>query len=137
MVRLLPLLTRMGTAGCVKPAAALHTDFTQLKRAILDRQGSTPEGHRRRFRGFSFEEAGRPFAYVQQLLDAVRYWLQSGTNSAVRAAQPSPGRVPPHGGGTSGLGCRTTSPLPQFGSHIPYTGMCTGGYTPSSAGLRL
>ena len=63
------------------PEASCNS-FTHLKRATLDRLGSTPEGHRQRFRGLSFEEAGRPFAYAQQLLNAARCWLQSGTNSA-------------------------------------------------------
>ncbi|XP_069381335.1 uncharacterized protein [Paralichthys olivaceus] len=46
------------------------------------RLGCTPEGHRRRFRGLTFEEAGRPFSYAQQLLDAAGRWLQPGHNSA-------------------------------------------------------
>nr|XP_043887672.1 uncharacterized protein LOC122773229 [Solea senegalensis]XP_043891582.1 uncharacterized protein LOC122775615 [Solea senegalensis] len=81
-LRLLPLLTGVAQlAAHSLPAAARH-DYTQLRRVILDRLGSTSEGHRRRFRGLSFEEAGRPFAYAQQLLDAARRWLQPGTHSA-------------------------------------------------------
>ncbi|XP_069367725.1 zinc finger protein 24-like, partial [Paralichthys olivaceus] len=53
----------------------------RLRRAILDRLGCTPERHRCWFRSLAFEEAGRPFSHVQQLLDVARRWLQPGRNS--------------------------------------------------------
>ncbi|KAI9538049.1 hypothetical protein NQZ68_019390, partial [Dissostichus eleginoides] len=57
-----------GLAAHSLPASSRH-NYHQLRRAILDRLSSTPEGHRLRFRALPFEDAGRPFSYAQQLLD--------------------------------------------------------------------
>ncbi|KAK5852368.1 hypothetical protein PBY51_023840 [Eleginops maclovinus] len=81
-VWLLPLLAgEAQLAAHGLPASDRH-EYKQLRRAILDRLGSTPEGHCRRFRALPFEDAGRPFSYAKQLLDAARRWLQPGMRSA-------------------------------------------------------
>ncbi|XP_034006684.1 uncharacterized protein LOC117498597 [Trematomus bernacchii] len=80
--RLLPLLSGGAQlAAHSLPAASRHV-YRYLRKAILDRLGSTPEGHRRRFRALPFEDADRPFSYAQQLLDAASRWLQPGVRSA-------------------------------------------------------
>ncbi|XP_069370615.1 uncharacterized protein [Paralichthys olivaceus] len=81
-VRLLPLLTGAAQLAAHSLPASSRQDYQRLRKAILDRLGCTPEGHRRRFRDLTFGEAGRPFAYAQQLLDAAGRWLQPGHNSA-------------------------------------------------------
>ncbi|KAK5869776.1 hypothetical protein PBY51_024467 [Eleginops maclovinus] len=72
-VRLLPLLTREAQLAAHSLPASDRHEYTS---------GSTPEGHRRRFRALPFEDAGRPFSYAKQLLDAARRWLQPGMRSA-------------------------------------------------------
>ncbi|KAK5863018.1 hypothetical protein PBY51_000081 [Eleginops maclovinus] len=81
-VRLLPLLAGGAQLAAHSLPASDRHEYKQLRRAILDRLGSTPEGHRRRFRALPFEDAGRPFSYAKQLLDAARRWLQPGMRSA-------------------------------------------------------
>ncbi|KAK5852452.1 hypothetical protein PBY51_023920 [Eleginops maclovinus] len=81
-VRLLPLLAGAAQLAAHSLPASDRHEYKQLRRAILDRLGSTPEGHRRRFRALPFEDAGRPFSYAKQLLDAARRWLQPGMRSA-------------------------------------------------------
>ncbi|KAK0145639.1 hypothetical protein N1851_015421 [Merluccius polli] len=53
--------------------AATCTSYGDLKRALLDRLGLTPEGHRRR---------DRLFAYAHQLLDAAEWWLRPEERSS-------------------------------------------------------
>ena len=48
---------------------------------LLKDLGSTPEGHHRRFWAIPFEDAGRPFSYAQQLLNAARRWLRPRQHS--------------------------------------------------------
>ncbi|KAK5861614.1 hypothetical protein PBY51_022996 [Eleginops maclovinus] len=81
-VRLLPLLAGGAQLAAHSLPASDRHEYKQLRRAILDRLGSTPEGHRRRLRALPFEDAGRPFSYAKQLLDAARRWLQPGMRSA-------------------------------------------------------
>ncbi len=52
--------------------------FTDLKRAILQRVGLSPEQHRQRFRSLDLGDSGRPFVLAQQLWDACRKWLLAG-----------------------------------------------------------
>ncbi|XP_067289364.1 uncharacterized protein [Pseudorasbora parva] len=72
-----------GTSGEAQ-AAAQHLpvanllDYDDLKRAILQRVGRTPEQHRQRFRSLEWGESGRPFALAQQLRDECRRWLLAG-----------------------------------------------------------
>ncbi|XP_042571950.1 uncharacterized protein LOC122135788 [Cyprinus carpio] len=52
--------------------------YADLKRAILQRVGFSPEQHRQRFRSLELTEAGRPFVLAQQLRDTCRKWLLAG-----------------------------------------------------------
>ncbi|XP_029312520.1 SCAN domain-containing protein 3-like [Cottoperca gobio] len=73
-IRLLPLLSGEAQRAAHTLPATSRYDYNQLRRAILDRFGST-------VRSLPFEDAGRPFAFAQQLLDSARRWLQPGVNS--------------------------------------------------------
>ncbi len=53
--------------------------YDDLKRAILQRVGQSPEQYRQRFR--SLGENGRPFVMPHQLRDACRRWLLAGEGS--------------------------------------------------------
>ncbi|XP_067309292.1 uncharacterized protein [Pseudorasbora parva] len=55
-------------------------DYKDLRRAILQRVGRTPEQHRQRFRTLALEESGRPFVFAQQLRDSCRKWLMAGNS---------------------------------------------------------
>ncbi|KAM9766884.1 uncharacterized protein ACNS7B_017333 [Menidia menidia] len=65
------------TAALSLPASS-RGRFWEVKRAVLDRLGLSPEDHRRRFRGAQLGPDGRPFTYAQQLRDAATRWLQPG-----------------------------------------------------------
>uniref|UniRef100_A0A9J8C0L6 SCAN box domain-containing protein n=1 Tax=Cyprinus carpio carpio TaxID=630221 RepID=A0A9J8C0L6_CYPCA len=52
--------------------------YVDLKRAILQRVGLSPEQHRQCFRSLELAEAGRPFVLAQQLRDSCRKWLLTG-----------------------------------------------------------
>ncbi len=52
--------------------------YEDLKRAILLRDGLSPEQQRQRFRPLDFGESGRPFVLAQQLRDSCRRWLLAG-----------------------------------------------------------
>uniref|UniRef100_A0A9J7ZXM5 SCAN box domain-containing protein n=1 Tax=Cyprinus carpio carpio TaxID=630221 RepID=A0A9J7ZXM5_CYPCA len=54
--------------------------YRDLKRAILQRVGRTPEQHRQRFRTLTLEESGRPFVMAQQLRDSCRKWLMADSS---------------------------------------------------------
>ncbi len=85
------------TATCREPP--------DLKRAILQRVGRTPEQHRQRFRSVELGDNGRPFVLAQQLRDACRKWLMAerrrgshrsgGAGAVHRSAAPSNRRVGP------------------------------------------
>ncbi|XP_048020920.1 zinc finger protein 213-like isoform X2 [Megalobrama amblycephala] len=49
--------------------------FDDLRRAIVQQVGRTPEQHRQRFRSLDLGESGRPFVLAQQLRDSCRKWL--------------------------------------------------------------
>ncbi|XP_067296475.1 uncharacterized protein [Pseudorasbora parva] len=77
-VRLIPLLTGEAQAAAQQLPVANLLEYEDLKRAIIQRVGRTPEQHRQRFRSLEWGEAGRPFAMAQQLRDACRKWLLAG-----------------------------------------------------------
>ncbi|KAJ8346674.1 hypothetical protein SKAU_G00280750 [Synaphobranchus kaupii] len=68
------------------PAAA-RADFRNLKKAVLDRMGFSPEDHRRRFRETTLTGEDRPFAYAQRLTDMARRWLQPEIRSAAAVVE--------------------------------------------------
>ncbi len=77
-VRLIPLLSgEVQMAAQQLPIQNLLV-FTDLKRAILQRVGLSPEQHRQRFRSLELGDSGRPFVLAQQLRDACRKWLLAG-----------------------------------------------------------
>ena len=85
--RLLPLLTGEAQLAAHGLPAASRLVYPDLKKAILDRLGHTPEGHRRRLRGLSYDEGGRPFVFAQQLREAARRWLQPGALTAEQVVE--------------------------------------------------
>ncbi|KAM6938626.1 uncharacterized protein PEZ65_004871 [Lycodopsis pacificus] len=75
-VRLLPLLTgEAQTAALGLPPAARHR-YTDVRKAVTDRLGLSPEDHRRRFREARLGPEDRPFAFAQRLRDDAARWLQ-------------------------------------------------------------
>ena len=82
MVRLLPLLSgeAQQAAHSLPPAARAH--YVNVRKAVLDRTGYSPEEQRRRFRELVLATGDRPFAYAQRLTDLARRWLQPEIRSA-------------------------------------------------------
>ncbi len=74
-VRLIPLLTGEAQVAAQKLPVANLLAYDDLKRAILQRVGRSPEQHRQRFRSVELGDNGRPFVLAQQLRDACRKWL--------------------------------------------------------------
>lgn len=72
-VRLIPLLS--GEAQQL-PVQNLLV-YKDLKRAIIQRDGRTPEQHRQHFRSLGLGESGQPFMMAQQLRDACCRWLMA------------------------------------------------------------
>ncbi|XP_052421820.1 zinc finger protein 213-like [Carassius gibelio] len=74
-VRLIPLLTGEAQVAAQQLPVANLLAYDDLKRAVLQRVGRTPEQHRQRFRSRELGDSGRPFVMAQQLRDACRRWL--------------------------------------------------------------
>ncbi len=77
-VRLIPLLTGEAQLAAQQLPVQNLLVYDDLKRAILQRVGRSPEQHRQRFRSLELGEKGRPFAMAHQLRDACRRWLLAG-----------------------------------------------------------
>ncbi|XP_051810353.1 zinc finger and SCAN domain-containing protein 29-like [Acanthochromis polyacanthus] len=77
-VRLLPLLTGEAQTAAVSLPAAARRNFADVRKAVLDRTGLSPEDHRRRFRGARLGTGERPFVFAQQVKDAATRWLLPG-----------------------------------------------------------
>lgn len=76
---LIPLLTGEAQLAAQQlPATNLHV-YADLRKAILQRVGLTPEQQRQRFRSLELAEGGHPFVFAQQLRDACRKWLTTAT----------------------------------------------------------
>ncbi len=78
-VRLIPLLTGEAQLAAQQLPVQNLLVYDDLKRAILQRVGQSPEQYRQRFR--SLGENGRPFVMPHQLRDACRRWLLAGEGS--------------------------------------------------------
>ncbi|MGL5566411.1 MAG: hypothetical protein ACRDC4_11860, partial [Plesiomonas sp.] len=76
-MRLLPLLSGESQVAAHQLPAPNLLVYDDLKRAILQRVGRTPEQHRQRFRTLTLEESGRPFIFAHQLREACRMWLMA------------------------------------------------------------
>ncbi len=74
-VRLIPLLTGEAQLAAQQLPVQNLLVYDDLKRAILQRVGRSPEQHRQRFRSLELGENGRPFVMAHQLRDACRRWL--------------------------------------------------------------
>jgi len=83
-VRLLPLLTGDARTAALALPAAARVDFPEVRRAVLDRTGQSPEDHRRRFRGLRLGAGDRPFTFAHQLRDAVVRWMRPGESAGER-----------------------------------------------------
>ncbi len=77
-VRLIPLLTGEAQLAAQQLPVQNLLVYDDLKRAILQRVGQSPEQHRQRFRSLELGENGRPFVMTHQLRDACRRWLLAG-----------------------------------------------------------
>ncbi len=77
-VRLIPLLTGEAQLAAQQLPVQNLLVYDDLKRAILQRVGRSPEQHRQRFRSMELGENGRPFVMAHQLRDACRRWLLAG-----------------------------------------------------------
>ncbi|XP_060757179.1 SCAN domain-containing protein 3-like [Neoarius graeffei] len=80
--RLLPLLTGEAQLAALQLPADRRLAYADLRRAVLQRVGRTPEQQRQRFRALRLEEVGRPFAFGQQLRDACWQWLRANNRDA-------------------------------------------------------
>ena len=82
VVHLLPLLLgeAQQAAHSLPPSARAH--YVNIRKAVLDRTGYSPEEQRRRFRELVLATGDRPFAYAQRLTDLARRWLQPEIRSA-------------------------------------------------------
>ncbi|XP_060769333.1 zinc finger protein 18-like [Neoarius graeffei] len=80
--RLLPLLTGEAQLAALQLPADRRLAYADLRRAVLQRMGRTPEQQRQRFRTLRLEEVGRPFAFGQQLRDACWQWLRADDRDA-------------------------------------------------------
>ncbi|XP_048032134.1 uncharacterized protein LOC125258935 [Megalobrama amblycephala] len=74
-MRLIPLLSGESQVAAQQLPVQNLLVFDDLKRAILQRVGRTPEQHRQRFCSLELGESGRPFVMAQQLRDSCRKWL--------------------------------------------------------------
>ena len=78
----------MGGVGGTPPIAAhslppsVWANFQNVRKAVLDRTGYSPEEQRPQFRELALAAGDRPFAYAQQLTDLARRWLQPEICSA-------------------------------------------------------
>ncbi len=77
-VRLIPLLTGEAQLAAQQLPVQNLLVYDDLKRAILQRVGRSPEQHRQRFCSLELGENGRPFVMAHQLRDACRRWLLAG-----------------------------------------------------------
>ena len=82
VVRLLPLLSGEAQQAAHSLPPSARGVYQNLRKAVLDRTGYSPEEQRRRFRDLGMAEEDRPFAYAQRLTDLARRWLQPEIRSA-------------------------------------------------------
>ena len=82
VVRLLPLLSGEAQQAAHSLPQAAKNDYKNIRKAVLDRTGYSPEEQRRRFRNLVLAAEDRPFAYAQRLADFARRWLQPEVRSA-------------------------------------------------------
>ena len=69
VVRLLPLLLGEAQQAAHSLPPSARGVYHNVRKAVLDRTGYSPEEQRRRFRDLGMAEEDRPFAYAQRLMD--------------------------------------------------------------------
>ncbi|XP_057180741.1 uncharacterized protein LOC130548153 [Triplophysa rosa] len=74
-LRLIPLLSGEAQVAAQQLPPENLLLYAELKKAILQRVGRSPEQHRQRFRSLGLAEAGRPYLLAQRLRDSSRKWL--------------------------------------------------------------
>ncbi len=79
-VRLIQLLTGEAQVAAQKLPVANLLAYDDLKRAILQRIGRSPEKHCQRFRSVELGDNGRPFVLAQQLRAASGSWPSPATS---------------------------------------------------------
>ncbi|XP_060786790.1 uncharacterized protein LOC132892529 [Neoarius graeffei] len=78
--RPLPLLTGQAQLAVLQLPANSRLMYVDLRRAILQHAGRSPEQQRQRFRSLCLEEVGQPFG--QQLWDTCWQWLRADNRDA-------------------------------------------------------
>ncbi|XP_051970081.1 neurotrophin receptor-interacting factor homolog [Xyrauchen texanus] len=76
--RLVPLLSGEAQLAAKQLPATSLLAYTDLRRAILQRVGRSPEESRQLFRALKLDKSDCPFAFAQRLRDACRRWLLAG-----------------------------------------------------------
>ncbi|XP_057183752.1 uncharacterized protein LOC130550329 [Triplophysa rosa] len=76
-LRLIPLLSGEAQVAAQQLPPENLLVYAELRRAILQRVGRSPEEHRQRFRSLGLAETGRPYLLAQQLRDSCRRWLMA------------------------------------------------------------
>ena len=83
VVRLLPLLSGEAQQAAYSLPPSARGVYNNVRKAVLDQTGYSPEEQRRRFRNLSMADEEYPFAYAQRLTDLARRWLQLEIRSRV------------------------------------------------------
>ena len=78
----LPLLSGEAQQAVHSLPSSARANFSNVRKAMLDRTGYSPEEQRRRFRKLVMAAGDRLFAYVQRLTDLARRWLLPEIRSA-------------------------------------------------------
>ncbi|XP_057214591.1 uncharacterized protein LOC130569165 [Triplophysa rosa] len=81
--RLIPLLTGEAQMAAQQLPVQNLLQYADLKKAILERVGLSPEQHRQRFRSLEFGGDGQPFSFAHQLRDACRRWLMADGSDVI------------------------------------------------------
>nr|XP_061820110.1 uncharacterized protein LOC133608675 [Nerophis lumbriciformis]XP_061820111.1 uncharacterized protein LOC133608675 [Nerophis lumbriciformis] len=74
--KLLPLLVGEAQRAALSLPVTARMQYADLRHAILDRVGSSPEDHRRKFRAMKLGSEDRPFVLAYRMRDAATRWLQ-------------------------------------------------------------
>ena len=82
VVRLLPLLSGEAQQAAHSLFPFVRAKYANVRKAVLDRTGYSPEEQRQRFQELVLAAGDRPFAYAQRLTDLARRWLQLEIRSA-------------------------------------------------------
>ncbi|XP_056598991.1 uncharacterized protein LOC130417451 [Triplophysa dalaica] len=79
--RLIPLLSGEAQMAAQQLPIENLLRYADLKKAILERVGRSPEQHRQWFRSLEFGDRTQPFSFAHQLRDACRRWLMTDAST--------------------------------------------------------